>query len=88
MALAPYEPGTAFKPPYYRPIRPSKAVAPDADIWDVVHAFGIDEPFRAMAMKYLARAGCKEGESERDAITKAMEFLQRRLLFLEAEANR
>lgn len=78
---APFVPGEHFRPGYYCRVRHNPRIAPDADIHDVVHAFGVDDPLLAQAVQYLVRAGRKPGESRAKDVTKAAELLQRALSF-------
>lgn len=77
--ITPFEAGKLHKPTYYRVRRPSELVREGADIWDVLHAFEIDDPQLAMAAKYLVRAGRKPGAAREDDLAKALECIQRSL---------
>ncbi len=70
----PFYPSRAHVPEYYRPINPISGAALD---WlAIAGAFALD-PARAMALKYILRAGRKPGESADKALTKAQEMLER-----------
>jgi hypothetical protein len=71
MSHAPVEPGKAFIPDYYR--------SPDPIEIATIYEMG---PALSWALKYLLRAGRKQGESEVKDLTKAMEMIQRRIMQL------
>jgi len=60
-----------YNPSYYQTARGFQAI-------DVIEAFELDY-LKGTAVKYLLRAGKKEGESERDDLEKARWYLERRL---------
>lgn len=84
--IEPFEAGKLHKPTYYRVRRPSELVREGADIWDVLHAFEIDDPQLAMAAKYLVRAGRKPGARREDDLAKALECIQRSLALTASSA--
>lgn len=51
---------------------------------DVISAWGLDY-FKATALKYISRAGHKEGESEAKDLRKAVDFLSYRINQLEGK---
>lgn len=49
------------------------------EVFDVLEMFEITDHYIATAMTYLFRAGKKEGESQTDDISKAIQYLQRKV---------
>lgn len=78
-AFEPHRPGVEYRPGYYKPARTNKRISPYADVWDVVHAWGVNDNMQAMAIKYLLRAGRKAGNPWSQDVQKAIETLQRAL---------
>ena len=76
---APFVPGEHFTPEYYRPVRSNMRIDLEADVEDVVHAFGIDSPRLAEALRHLMRVGRKPGESKGKELTKVLEWVQREM---------
>ncbi|HHZ65944.1 MAG TPA: DUF3310 domain-containing protein [Flavobacteriales bacterium] len=76
-----FQDGVQFKPAYYKPVNHSELIHPEADVWDVVHAFDISNSMTSMALKYIIRAGKKTGNPASQDLTKAMECLQRAIHF-------
>lgn len=80
----PFELGKKFVPPYYRVIQPNPNVGPDADILDLASAFDLNYA-RGNVIKYVIRAGRKEGEPASKDLSKALEVLQRELMRVQRE---
>lgn len=66
-------------PNYYRTVAPCERISPDADVIDVSQAFGLT-PSMHLALKYMVRAGRKQGESVAKDLNKALECVQRELM--------
>lgn len=73
-----HEDDDKLNPDHYKGLKPEP--------WDVMEAWGLTSCYyKATALKYLARAGKKPGESEADDLGKCIAFLQRRLAQLSGE---
>lgn len=79
--FVPFTPGVHVKPAYYRPVRDNPRIVADADVHDIVEAWGIERPLVAAALKYVIRAGRKPGEARSKDLAKACEVLQREIGF-------
>ena len=77
--FAPFTLGEHFTPEYYRPMRCNPRISEQADVEDVVHAFGVDSPRLAEALRHLMRVGRKPGESKGRELTKVLEWVQREM---------
>ena len=74
--FARFKPGAHYIPPHHRPKTPLTSL--EADWMEIARAFGLDV-YQAAALKYVLRAGRKEGQSYEKDLTKAMEVLDRAL---------
>jgi hypothetical protein len=72
----PFVSGRTHTPDYYRTVAPNPRVSEDADVIDVIQAFGLSWELGS-ALKYLVRAGRKPGSSRDRDLTKALECIQR-----------
>lgn len=76
---APFIAGERHTPDYYRTVAPHPRISDDADVIDVIQAFGLSWELGS-ALKYLVRAGRKPGVSRERDLTKALECVQRSLM--------
>lgn len=67
------------RPNYYRPTRENPRIAPDADVTDFLHAFGVDSHGLGECIAKIVRSGRKDGESPYKELTKALEHLRRHI---------
>ncbi len=66
--------------------RPAHYLNIGIEPWDVIDAWGL-EYYKATALRYIARAGRKHGESETDDLLKARAFIDRRIRNLEVDGE-